>query len=230
MAGTSSTATIPETTLTLVRGDSDDILVTVEIPDANDPTILNRVRLDQAVDGTADRPAILRAAIKEDYEDLNENALVFSESHYPDQINFLDQTVAATEGQARWLIDKPDTESGDPETSYCWDLEVTQQDFLRTGAQVGSIETQASPNGATILGSGTAFTKAKVGDVLQILDGTNDAFPALIEEITSDTVMVVSFADWPGVASGKAFEIRRGKHTTAARGPFVLERGQVGGP
>jgi len=222
--------TIPDVEFCLVKEDSADILVTVRIPSVADPAVLELVNLDVAVDGTVARPCILRFAVKtKDSPDVaNDAGLLFKSSHFPDQIDILAQS-GATLGQARVLVDKPDTTAGDADESYCHDLEVTQQDALRTGAQTGTIEVQASPDGATVLGVGTAFLKAKVGDTLQVLDGNNNATPALIESIASDVSMVVSLDTWVTPAAGLTFEIRRGKHTTAARGAFVLETGQVKG-
>jgi hypothetical protein len=199
-------------TLTLVRGDSDDLLVTV-VDEAG-----VAINLGQAVDGTAARAAVLRLAVKSDpAEQTNAEALVLKRSYYADEIQFLTQS-GATLGQARVLVDKPDTLGGDPSTAYQWDLEVTRQDVLRSGASAGTASFTAGS--AVVVGAGTAFTRAKVGDVLQPLGVLNTA-PCLIAEITSAGQIVADFADWQTEA-GVAFEIRRGRHRTAVRGPFVL--------
>lgn len=223
MAGTA----IPTLDLCLVRGDSDDILVTVRQPDPNDiindPPDKITVRLDQAVDGTAARPAVLRFAVKEDPDDANAQAIIFKRSGSVENIEVLDQTVSLTEGQAVIHIDKEDTEDDCADTTK-WDLEVSQQDYLRGGAQTGTIQLQADTG--AVIGTGTTFTKVKRGDMLQTTAGGNQATPAIVILVTSDTEMTVEFTDWTP-ETGIAFEIRRGRHFTAARGDFTLEDGQV---
>lgn len=205
--------------LTLVKGDSDDLLVTVT--DDSDPPVA--INLSQAVDGTPNRRAILRFAVKSDPPTQdNDEALVFKASYYDDQIPFLAQS-GGTVGQARVLIDKPDTEGGDAAATYAWDLEVTRQDSLRSGASGGTLTFSAGSS--SVAGAGTAFTRAKVGDVLQPL-GVLNARPALITRIISATSLETDFDGW-AAESGVAFEVRRGKHRTAARGPFVLEQDVV---
>lgn len=226
----STASSIPTKDITWVRGDSDDILVTVKEPDPNStttPPAQITVRLDQAVDGTPDRRAIMRFAAREDPDDVT--PLFEKVDSDPEQITYLDQTVQATEGQAVIYIDKPDTETLDagPAGSpvlYPYDLEVTRQDFIRNGAQGGTISLVAGSN--AVVGVGTAFTQAKVGDVLQPLGGLNDNRPAVIQSIVDDTNITVHHGDWvnePGIV----FEIRRGRSFTGARGNICLEVGQV---
>jgi hypothetical protein len=206
-------------TLVLIRGDSDDFLVTVT-DDAVPPVAID---LSKAVDGTVGRRAIVRFAVKTDPDtQSNQEALVFKSSHLDDQLPFLTQA-GATMGQCRVLIDKPDTEGADTTASYTWDLEVSRQDSLRSGASGGTY--QVAPGTGAVLGTGTAFTKAKVGDIFQPLGALNTR-PSIIDKIVDDTHMTVDFTTWQA-ESGQALEIRRGKHKTAARGPFTLESGVV---
>lgn len=207
-------------TLTLVRGDSDDFLVTVT-DDAATPAPID---LSKAVDGTVNRRAIVRFSVKTTPPDTvaNTDAVIFKSSSWDDQIPFLVQT-GATLGQCRVLIDKPDTETADPTGSYVWDLEVSRQDSLRTGAYVGTYA--VTPGSGVVVGSGTAFLKAKVGDIFQPL-GPGNTRPVIIDKITDNTHMTVDYTTW-SAESGQSFEVRRGKHRTAARGPFTLESGVV---
>lgn len=201
--------------LELTLGDSDDILITVE-DDASPP---RRIDLSQAVDGTADRPAIIRVAVKKDpARDLNSEAVLFKTSYAVDEIEILPQALDATKGQCRVRIDKPDTEDEDA-GDYSWDVEVTRQDIQRTGAQVGTLT--LTEGSKTITGVGTAFTKAKVGDVIHPTSGAADGRPVVISKIVSDTQAESEYA-WPTGESDVTFELRRGKSKTAASGTFTL--------
>ena len=203
-----------EVTLSLVGGDSEDFIVT--ITDDATPTPA-KINLSQAVDGTANRPAIVRFAIKADPDsDDNSEAVVFKTSYFTDQIQVLAQA-GLTLGQCRLLLDKPDTvdaEAGD----YRWDLEVTRQDVARAGAGGGTMTVTA--NSVVVTGTGTAFNKAKLGDVLQPL-GILNTKPVKITKVVSANSLEVEAAIFEPEA-GITFEIRRGKHKTAARGPFTI--------
>lgn len=206
-------------TLTLVKGDSDDLLVTVT-DDATPPVPID---LSKAVDGTASRRAILRFAVKsEPALQTNAEALVFKTSHRDDQVPFLAQS-GGTLGQARVLVDKQDTEDGDPTASFSWDLEVSRQDALRSGASVGTVSFTAGS--LVVAGTGTAFDKAQPGDILQPLGALN-TLPVLINKVVSASSLEADFKDWQAEPN-VTFEIRRGKHRTAVRGPFILEQGVV---
>jgi hypothetical protein len=206
---------VADTTLEMIQGDSGDFTITAV--DQNDAAF----DLTKAVDGTVNRPAIIRMAAKEDEDDDNEDAIFFKRSYVESEIAVLAQ-VGATLGQAKVYVDKPDTNDTECD-SYRWDCEVTRQDFLRTSA--GTITIDA--DGVTVVGVGTDFTLAKVGDVLQPLGITNER-PVLIASIVSATEMTVESADaFDGDEPGIAFEIRRGKSITAGRGPFRIKAGQV---
>ena len=210
-----------EMEITLVRGDTDDFLVTVT--DDATPTP-NKINLSQAVDGTASRNAVVRFAVKSKPEDQdNTEALCFKHSAFDDEIPFLVQA-GATLGQCRVLLDKPDTEEGDPDLEYRWDIEVTRQDILRTAASGGTVSMVAGS--AVITGVGTAFQNAKVGDVFQPLGVLNAGKPAIVQSVASATSMTVDHSNFQ-TEPGVTFEVRRGKHKTAARGPFVLQSGVV---
>lgn len=218
-----------DVTLSLILGDSEDFLVTVT--DDATPTP-NKIDLSKAVDGTVARPAIVRFAVKEDPADeTNAEALVFKTSYYDDEIQFLAQA-GATLGQCRLLLDKPDTEGADPSANadgtatsvaYRWDLEVTRQDVLRSGASGGTVALVAGS--IVVTGTGTTLQKAKVGDVLQPL-GVLNTKPVKITKVVSATSIEVEAAIFQN-ESGIAFEVRRGKHKTAAKGPFSLIQGTV---
>jgi len=204
-----------EVTLSLVLGDSEDFLVTVTDDTAPVPL---KIDLSVAVDGTASRPAIVRFAVKKTPATMdNPEALVFKTSYFDDQLPLLAQ-VGATLGQCRLLLDKPDTDdaaAGD----YRYDLEVTRQDAARVGASgVGMVAVTA--DSVVVTGTGTAFQKAKVGDVLQPL-GVLNTKPVKIVSIASATSLEVEAPIFQTEAN-VPFELRRGKHKTAARGPFVL--------
>ncbi len=205
---------LKEVTLELTQGDSEDYLITVKDDATPTPALID---LSKAVDGTAARPAIVRFAVKAaPADESNAEATVFKTSYFTAQIVFLTQS-GLTLGQCRALIDKPDTqgvEAGD----YRWDVEITRQDVLRAGASGGTVS--VGSGSVVVAGSGTAFTKAKVGDVLQPLGGLNLA-PVKITKVTSNTSLEVEAAIFQTEA-GISFEIRRGKHKTAGRGPFTL--------
>jgi hypothetical protein len=206
---------LKEAALELTQGDSEDYLVTVH-NDAVTPLV--GLDLSTAVDGTANRPAIVRFAVKKNpSSESNADAAVFKSSYYADQISFLPQ-LGATLGQCRALLDKPDTKDV-PAGAYRWDVEVTRQDVLRFGASTGTLTTVAGS--ARVVGVGTFFTRAKVGDVVQILAGPDVLRPVKIVAISSDTLLEIEAPVFSS-AAGSAFEIRRGKHKTAARGPFTL--------
>lgn len=209
---------LKEVTLELTQGDSEDYLITVK-DDAPTPAPIN---LSQAVDGTVDRPAIVRFAVKKDpASESNEEAIVFKSSYFPDQISFLPQS-GGTLGQCRALVDKPDTQDVEA-GAYRWDIEVTRQDALRSGAQAGTIS--VSSGSVVVAGTGTAFDKAKPGDVLQPLGVLNTA-PVKILKVVSPSSVEVEAPVFQTEA-GISFEVRRGKHKTAGRGPFTLVQSVV---
>jgi hypothetical protein len=204
---------LKEVTLELTQGDSEDYLITVK----DDSTVPVVIDLSLAVDGTPARPAIIRFAVKKDpASETNPEAIVFKSSYFADQISFLAQT-GATLGQCRALVDKPDTQDVEA-GAYRWDVEVTRQDALRAGASTGTID--VTLDSIIVSGTATAFTKAKVGDVLQPLGSLNTA-PVKITKIISATSVEVEAALFV-TESGISFEVRRGKHKTAGRGPFTL--------
>jgi hypothetical protein len=200
----------------LVRGDSDDILVT--ITDDASPTP-NLIDLSVATDATANRPAIIRFAVKKDpTKEANIKAAVLKLSYDASELEILPQAAPATRGQCRVKLDKPDT-SDNKAGDYSWDLEVTRQDALRPGASAGALAVVAG--NVVPIGTGTAFTKAKVGDVVQITSGPNDGRASLITKITSATSIETERA-WEDTDPSATFEIRRGKSKTAVRGKFTL--------
>lgn len=200
----------------MIRGDSDDILVT--ITDDASPTP-NTIDLSVATDGTVNRPAVVRFAVKKDpTKEANAKAAVFKVSYDASQIEVLAQAVPATRGQCKVKIDKPDTadnKAGD----YSWDLEVTRQDALRTGASVGTLACVAGSK--VVIGTATALRAAKVGDVVQITSGPNSGRVSIIEAIASDTLFTCERA-WEDADASATFEVRRGKSKTAVRGKFTL--------
>lgn len=203
--------------LSIVAGDSVDYVVTVQ-DDARPP---NKIDLSKAVDGAVSRPAIIRFAVKEDPSvDSNEDALVFKTSYVASEIAPLAQS-GATLGQCNILIDKADTE--DIEVGeYRWDIEVTRQDALRTSAGTVTCATGSK----SVTGVGTNFLLAKVGDVFQPL-GVLNTKPAIITKIVSATVLEIETSALLVTEAAVAFEIRRGRHKTAQRGPFEVLEGVV---
>lgn len=206
---------LKEVTLELTQGDSEDYLVTVKDDATPTPALID---LSVAVDGTPDRPAIVRFAVKKDpASESNAEAVVFKASYFDDQLLVLPQT-GSTLGQCRALIDKPDTQDVEA-GAYRWDTEVTRQDSLRTGASVGTLSVVT--DSVLVTGAGTAFQKAKVGDVLQLTSGTNLLKPVKIVKVVDAVTMQIEAALF--LTDGAVtFEIRRGKHRTAGRGPFTL--------
>lgn len=200
-------------TLSMVRGDAEDLIFTVT-DDADPPAVVN---LGAAVDATPSRPAVIRFAVKKDPEiDENDDALAYKTSADSAEIAIATQS-GGTIGQCTVLLDNADTRDAEAGNVYRWDLEVSRQDALRAGASVGTAATAAN---GTVTGTGTAFTKAKKGDIFHPTSGSNSGKPGRISKITSDTSMVVEFPF--AVGSGATFEIRRALTKTVARGPFEL--------
>ena len=212
MAGVTNVLDQP---LELVKGDSDEYLVTVTEPNSADPTIQDPVDLSQAVDGTPNRYAILRfAAMRKGRDDDNTAALVYKDSQAgASDIRYLAQT-GATLGQAEVLVDVADTvnkdepvlERDDTEALHDWDLEVNRQDVERAGASgVGTVAVSAGSNAVT--GTGTAFKAAKVGDIINLLDAGNVDKPAIITGIVDDVTLATDRTFWVD-ATGATFELR----------------------
>lgn len=198
-----------EKSLSMVIGDCNDKLITVT--DDVTPTP-NRIDLSKAVDGTTNRPAIVRFSILD---------LFTKTSCFSDQIAVLPQS-GATVGQANLIVDKPDTEGVTPATRR-WDLEITQQDFVRPSGTAGTIS--VTSNSVAVVGVGTDFTKSKVGDVLQPF-GAGNVKPVKIATITDATHLTVEsaiFTTEPTIT----YSIRRGKSRTPIRGPIFMKQGAV---
>ena len=224
-----TTNTALQQPLELIKSDSDEYLFTVTEPTTTTPVTQVPIRLDQAVDGTQDRYAILRWTVKRSPEaDAQSDALIAKDSQRGNsEISILDQTVPALEGQAEVLVDIPDTSGSDDPTvdigddpGHRHDLEVNRQDVERDGAsQVGTVTVA---NGSNVVeGVGTAFLSAKVYDIINLTDGVNHLKPAIITAITSDTQLTVGRTIWID-AAGASFEIRRNRRRTAAAGTFAL--------
>lgn len=202
--------------LSIVRGDSFDITITVT--DDAVPT-QNPINLSQATDGTVGRPAVIRFAVKRDpSRDANSESAILKKSYRDDEVEILPQGVLATKGQCKVKGDKPDTTDNDA-GEYLWDTEVTLQDAQRTGASGGTVALVA--DSVAVVGTGTAFLKAKVGDVIQVLSGANAGRPSLITAIASNGAMTTERA-WESSDASATFEIRRGKSKTVVRGTFTL--------
>ena len=78
----------------------------------------------------------------------------------------------------------------------------------------------------SVTGVGTNFLLAKVGDVFQPL-GVLNTKPAIITKIVSATVLEIETSALLVTEAAVAFEIRRGRHKTAQRGPFEVLEGVV---
>lgn len=218
----------------LIKGDSDEWLLTVTEPNDVDPTQRDPVRLDQAVDGTADRYAILRAAGKrKGSDDTNAEALFFKDSQRGASDIAINGDQVTNPGNAEILIDTVDTsETEEPtidrgdDAIHDYDVEVNRQDVERAGASnVGTISVTNGSN--TVTGAGSTFTNAKPGDIIQITDaGDNLTRPALILSITDDTTLVVDRTIWTDEA-GAAYEIRRNRRRTGAYGDLFFYRERV---
>jgi hypothetical protein len=205
-------------TLSLVVGDSADLTLTVD--DGATPAVI--MDLSQAMDGTPNCPAIIRMAIKDaPAEEANTAALTYRTSFDPAQIEVLAQA-STTLGQMVIHLDKPDTEAADPSTSYKWDVEVSRQGTIRT-----SVGTAAIPEGGgVVVGSGTAWTKARTGDILQLTSGANAGKVALVALVTDDTHLTVENPKLTADPSA-TFVLRRGVHRTVVRGACSLVQGVV---
>lgn len=226
----------------LVKGDSDEWVVSVTEPNDADAMLRDYIRLDRAVDGTDDRYAIIRVAAKlKGSDEDNTDALFFKDSQLgASDIQILDQTnglptdaPAGTQGQAIVYIDTADTtDSEDPVVErsastalHDYDVEVNRQDVERSGASgVGTVSVTNGSN--TITGTATAFTNAKVGDIVNLLGAGNLARPTLITKIVDDATIEVGRSLWVNV-SGDTYEIRRNRRRTGAYGDLFFYRERV---
>lgn len=238
MAGAGTTDVFDQD-LELVKGDSDEYLVTVTEPNTADPTIRDPINLTESVGGTPDRHAILRFAAMRKEADLdNDEALVYKDFQKgSSDIRYLTQDLPApsgTLGQAEILVDVADTvesdepviERDDTTSLHDWDLEVNRQDEERAG--VSQVGTASVTNGSnTVTGTGTVFTGAKVGDIINLLDAGNLAKPAIITAIVSDTELTTDRTFWNTTGTAQSFELRRNRRRTAAAGDFFFRRGRV---
>jgi hypothetical protein len=178
------------------------------------------INLNNAVDGTVNRPAIIRFAVKKDPpSETNQEAVIFKSTYFTNQIEILPQS-GATLGQCRCLIDKIDSQDIDA-GAYRWDLEVTRQDFVRT--QSGQVSVVAGSK--VVTGTSTSFLSAKVGDVLHLISLSNP-LPVKISKIISNTQLEIEAALFQ-TQNNVTFEIRRGKHKTPTRGPFTIVQSVV---
>lgn len=217
------------TALEFIAGDTEDVLIVVEIPDpASTPAAPLPdlpVNLSEAVDETPGRPAVIRAAVKDKPKvQTNAQAIIFADSYEPPAgIEILDQGVL--EGRALWRLEVPDTDYPRKAKTYCLDIVVARQDIQRPGAAAGTIANLA--NSKTVAGTGTAFTKAKRGDIIQPTTGVNVGKPRIIEAIGDDLSLTLE-EGWPQGDSGALFEIRRPLATTYQR-DFVIKQDVVRG-
>jgi hypothetical protein len=227
--------------LELVKGDSDEFLVTVTEPDLTDPDVVPLPRLPinlhESVDGTADRHIILRYASKRTPGvDDNVDALLFKDAQRgSSDIRYLAQA-GDTLGQAEVLIDTADTLDTDESTvardedpEHAWDLEANIQDEERAGvSQIGDVTVVNGTN--TVVGAATKFLLSKVGDILNLTDGTgaNELKPALITKIIDDLNMEVGRTIWID-ANNVTFEVRRNRRKTVASGDFRFITGVTDG-
>lgn len=206
-----------ETEYAITRGDSDDILITF-VNDEDPPVPYD---LSKSTDGVADRPAIVRYAVKVRVTDTNENALIIKRSYDDTEIVLMPQDGDVSDpdntvGQVAVFIDIPDTLGKRP-GSYWWDLDVTRQGMLRAGAQSGTLTFDGT---AVVVGVGTNFTRAKVGDIVHLTSGAMSGTAVLVARITSSGLMTL---DLPFPAeTGVTFELRRGFRKTPLRGPFII--------
>lgn len=218
-----ATTTTTTEVLSFEQGESLTRTITVTVPDPTSvttPPARLPVDLSIALDGTADRPAIVRAACKLDLDDTNESGLFFKTSYSAEEINFLDQVTLT--GQALLYVDEADTDRGEPSDCYILTVRVTRQDFLRTAANTGTIDALTDGSGS-VVGTGTAFTSAKQGDVLTITSGVNNGVASRIESITDDSNIVTEKTNWQDDAGpGITFEIRRADNQVGLRQKVTL--------
>ena len=204
-----------ETEYTLTRADSDDVLFT--FVDREDDGVVVPVAWDLSVSAeatpVANRPAVVRYAVKAKVTDPNSAAVLIKRSYFADEVVILTQS-GATLGQAVVFLDAADTAGRRPGT-YWWDVELTRQGVLRTTA--GTLTFDGTTR---VVGSGTVLTAAKVGDILHPTSGSLSGKPVLITEVVSATEVIVD-RTMPAQA-GVTFEARRGVRKTPMRGPFYL--------
>lgn len=231
-------ATTESGVINLTIGEGADHLITFRDPGLTDPDNADAdlIDLSVAIDGTADRHAVIRfAAKKTPSKTANAAGLIWKTSYDASELEELNQALLATKGRAMLKIDEPDTDGQKP-GDYSYEVFLTRQDVIRAGASVGTIDALANGTG-TVTGTGTAFLSAKAGDVLTVVGGANDLAVSRIQEITTDGAMVLERTLW-AAQSAVTFEIRRGAGRTAKVpdaggelvkiGTLVLEQDVVG--
>lgn len=205
---------VESTALQLVRGDADNYLITVD--DGGDPAVA--VDLSLTVDGLSDGLAIVRFAVVKNHRGTsNAAALIFKTTYREDEILLANQNTDT--GKFTVFIDKDDTD-GEKVGTYCWDVEVTLQDFEREGSTVGTASV-AEDGATTIIGVGTDFTHFKKGDVLTFIGGSNANVPCMIVSVADATHLVID-NDQLEADDDVVFTVRRGLSRTVARGTFEL--------
>ena len=191
----------------LIRGDYRELSFTIT------ETVDN---VESAMDLTN---AIVKFTIKRRREDDNADAVAFKKSYDSTEVEIVD----ANEGIAAVKLEKPDTRDlhvKADERTYFWDLEVTRRGDDRTGADAGTLT--LALNSGSIVGTGTSFLKAHVGDVL-IPSGTGspNQVACTITSITDNTHLEVDYASFTA-QSGVSFDVKIGKACTPCYGSINL--------
>lgn len=191
------------------------------IPEGTGILAASPVNLDEAVDGTPSRPAVLI------FEWRKGKARVFKKTNYDsEEIQVLDQ--GTNPGQFLLRTDEPDTDPNFTSIKigphYRYELAVSRQDFLRAGAQAGTVDVTAGSN--DIVGTGTTFSEAKPGDIIHITSGAATGQFSRIIARDDDNNIVVGRSNWI-TSAGVTFEIRRGKILPGQKGPGQIDDSEV---
>jgi len=189
--------------LTHIRGDSKTLAFTV---------------LDENAAPVDLTDAIVRFAVKTSVNDSNDDAIFVRRSYNTQQV----EITSAVAGEVSVKIEKADTRDADITgvTPYKWDIEVCRQGDARTGASGGTIAVTAGAQG--VVGSGTAFLKARKGDILVPAGGSApNQKPIVIMEVTDNTNLVTDYSDW-ATEAGVSFTIKVADVKTPGQGDFTL--------
>lgn len=205
------TAIVANVSVTIANPDGADI------PSGSGVLAASPVNLDEAVDGTASRPAVLV------FEWRRGNSRVFKKTNYDsEEIQVLDQST--NPGQFLMRLDEPDTDAAKVGQLYRYELAVSRQDIVRAGAQGGTAA--VTTGDGTLTGTGTTWSEAKPGDIIQATNGAANGQQARVIMVNSDTEVVTDRANWI-TASGFTFEIRRGKILPGQKGIGEITQSEV---
>lgn len=164
--------------------------------------------------------AVVKFSVKRRTTNDQADALIAKTSYDATEVEITE----ASTGRVSVKIEKSDSidvhVAADPRV-YSWDLEITRPSADdRSGASVGTVAVTAG-SGA-IVGTGTAFESARVGDLL-MFNGSNteNEIPVTITGITDDTHLETDFDGWT-TESGLTLTVTIPDVKTPGSGSFTI--------